>query len=727
MTKKGFFLPLTAFLVPALAFSTPSVSPTDTLKKAEIVVPEVKKDNPMELGLEDLFRPIQSSSSDSPEKEHMLGMKDAYAYLSDALEAQVKNDALLAERFILEGISIMEGMIERDPDLITNKRFTELYRSVMTEHRLFYGIPDSVNAEQGEIFAILEDVFEEEEVPGMYDYKLPEQVSTQKYSVPLTQNERVNRSIIYLTQKRPDVMRAWLERSEVYFPMIEQIFKEEGVPDELKHLAMIESGLVPFARSRAAAVGMWQFIAATGKAYGLEINWWMDERRNPEKATRAAARHLKDLYDYWNDWHLAIAGYNISPRGLKRAIRAAGGQKDYWKAYPYLPRETRNYVPMFIATTLIASNPEQFGFQKPGAPRPQDYKVQYVDGLLALKDLASAAGISLSDLKVLNPELTRWATPPNQKYPLRIPTDKVSTFIAGYDKVPRNNEMGSVSFHTVSRGETLGRIARRYGTTVRSLYEINENLSSLIRPGQRIAVPIPESDGKTIAASRPTNELRKSTSRSSTSSSSSGSGTRLTYTVKKGDTIGHIADWYDVPTWRVRSWNKTSNNIRVGEKLVVYVPTNKANLYRDISSMSFADKQKLRSRSQKEAYLASKDQETLTDGGSYTIRRGDNLNDIAKRFGTSIGELKAANNISGSRIYPGQKLVIPGQEKKIASISGTNESASSSSEAVYHTVRRGDNLNDIAKRYGTTISILRRLNDIRGSRIYPGQKLLVKE
>jgi membrane-bound lytic murein transglycosylase D len=638
----------------------------EELKKAEVVVPEIKQDNPMEVGLNDLLKPVETGDPASVDNNYLGQIKDAYAYLTDALEAEIKNDALLTERFLLSSISIMERIIENDPDVTSDRRFTELYRSVMTEHRLFYGIPDSVNAEQGEIFSILEELFEsDDEIPGSLALELPESTKLNKTTVPILQNEQVNRSIIYLTQKRRDVMEAWLTRSEIYFPMIEKIFKEEGVPDELKHLAMIESGLVPYARSRARAVGMWQFIAATGKAYGLEIDWWVDERRNPEKATRAAARHLKDLYSNWKDWHLAIAGYNISPRGLKRAIRAGGGQEDYWSAYRYLPRETRNYVPMFIAATIVASNPEQFGFKSSYAETAQVYDIQYVDGLLALTDLAEAAGMSLQELKMLNPELLKWATPPGQKYPLRIKKGSSEQFLAAYKDIPRNNEMGSVSFHTVSRGESLGKIASRYGTTVRSLYEINDNLSSLIRPGQKIAVPIPEANNRSISANRPSNEVRvtsSSSSKSSSSSSAPANTKKMTYTVKKGDTIGHIADWYDVATWQVRAWNSTSNRIRVGQKLSVYVPSSKADLYTDMNSMSFNEKQSLRSRNAKEKLLAAKTSSSsdkpTTTGDVYVVKRNDTLIAIAKSLGIDVNELKRLNNIKGSRIYPGQKLQI---------------------------------------------------------------------
>src|SRR5690625_1683090 len=189
--------------------------------------------------------------------------------------------------------------------------------------------------------------------------------------------------------------------------MMKEICEEEGVPVELIHLSMIESGLVPTARSGASAVGLWQFIAATGRFYDLDVNWWVDERRDPIKSTRAAAQHLKDLYEVWNDWHLALANYNLSPRGLRRGIRAAGGVEDYWAAYPHLPRETRGYVPGYIAATMIALNPEEFGFQRPSNGRVYQFDVVEVDGLMPLEELATAAGITLEELKEYNPELLR--------------------------------------------------------------------------------------------------------------------------------------------------------------------------------------------------------------------------------------------------------------------------------------------------------------------------------
>ena len=455
-------------------------------------------------------------------------------------------------------------------------------------------------------------------------------------------------------------METWLQRSEKYFPMMREIFQEEDVPTELIHLAMVESGLNPEARSWASAVGMWQFIRATGSMYGLEVNWWIDERRDPEKATRAAARHLKDLYNIWNDWHLAMANYNISPRGLKRAIRAAG-KRDYWAALPHLPRETQGYVPGFIAATMIHMNPTQFGFKEEYEGQVYDYVVHEVAPLMPLEALADAAGISTEKLKEYNPELLRWATPPNNKYPLKLPVDTKERFAANYKEIPKEKRSQNVAMHTVTRGETLGYIAQKYGTSVRALYETNESLSNTIYPGQKIVVPLAPGSNEKIAASRPTHQPRGQTSRERSEPETPDNKTKLYYKVKQGDTIGHIAEWYDIRAWQIRSWNSTSNYIRPGEKLAIYVPDSEVSYYQQINDMSFSKKQKIEreQRSGKdvtEAYLASADE----SGGTvtYTVRSNDTLINIANSFGVSVSQIKQLNNLNGSRIYVGQELRI---------------------------------------------------------------------
>ncbi|MGM0588168.1 MAG: LysM peptidoglycan-binding domain-containing protein [Bacteroidota bacterium] len=607
----------------------------------------------------------QQVTLDDLQKEIMTRIADVYRMQVLAIDAQVKNDPLSAESYINNAISELQGMTDDYPEVQSDRRFKELYRSVMAEYRGFYGIKDPSKQVEGEIFAIQKELFSEDDDWMDENYVLPENVNLNKTKVPLLQNRQVSRHLMYYAFKRPEVMQAWLDRSEQYFPMMRKIFKEEGLPLELVHLSMIESGLVPTARSWAAASGMWQFIKATGSVYGLEVNWWVDERRDPEKATRAAARHLKDLYNIWGDWHLALANYNVSPRRLKWAIRQAGGEKDYWSAYSYLPRETRGYVPGFIAATIISMNPEEFGFEEPTyGEDPYKYDVVRVDGLIELNTLAEFAGISTQELKKYNPELLRWATPPGGEYPLKIPVDSKESFIAAYEKMPEKERQTNIAMHTVRSGESLGYIARKYGTSVRGLYEVNENLSEIIHPGDRIVVPLPAGSSTSLAVNKPSHQPRGNVSSRSSSRDrrqAPANSTQLTYTVKRGDTIGHIAEWYDVAAWKVRAWNGTGNRIYPGAKLTIYVPNNKVSLYRRVNDLSFAEKQNIESRQRSGESLASINLASNDNNGSvvkYRVRRNDTLIDIANSFNTTVGEIQRLNNLRSTRIYVGQTLSI---------------------------------------------------------------------
>jgi membrane-bound lytic murein transglycosylase D len=591
---------------------------------------------------------------DSFERDMMLRIANIYSTHVQALKAQVNNEPVEAERLINASLTASQDMLDEYPEIRSNTRFAQLSRAVVGEYRAFYGITEEEDQVQGEIFAIQEDFLEDENTLAE-DFSFPKDTELFKTSVPLLQNAQVNRHLVYYTLRRPDVMEKWRERAEVYKPMMLEIFREEGMPEELVYLAFIESGLNPTARSWASAVGMWQFIAATARVYGIEINWWVDERRDPEKATRAAARHLKDLYNVWGDWHLAMANYNISPRGLNRAINRAGGVKDYWAAYPYLPRETRGYVPGFIATTMINLSPEEFGFQTNYGKDPYSYETVEVDGLMSLEILAEAMGVSTETLKGYNPELLRWATPPGTKYALKVPVGKADDLLAIYDSLPRENQNQSITMHTVQSGESIGLIARKYGTTVSGIYASNDNLSNVIYPGQLIAVPLPAGSVDQLSVNRPTNQRSGTVTTRSSSSNSSipANSVKLLYKVKTGDTIGHIAEWHDVRAWQIRSWNGIGNTIRVGQNLTLYVSNNKEEHYKAINSLSFNEKQDLERRQKAGENIFGEE-----DASTYVVKRNDTLIAIARSFGISTSQLRELNDIAGSIIYVGQVLKV---------------------------------------------------------------------
>ncbi len=608
--------------------------------------------------------PFQTSEFDEYHRiDKELLQRLAYIYRVHLLsmEAQINDDLVSAEEYITDGLMALQNLMDDHPKIQNNRQFGELYRTVLTEYQEFYGITDSIIDVQGEIFQVHKELLRAEE-DDWFDNKvfaLPENLDTEKTQVPLIRNQQVNNHIAYLTVRRPEVMERWLERSARYFPMMREIFREENVPEELVHLAMIESGLVATARSHARAVGMWQFIFATGSVYGLEVNWWIDERRDPVKATRAAARHLRDLHEYWDgDWHLALANYNVSTRRMLSSVRLAGGERNYWEIYPFLPRETRGYVPGFIAATLVAMNPEDFGFESHYDAEPYEFDVVEIQGSVELALLAECAGITAQDLRNLNPELLRWATPPGDNpYPLKIPKGNKEEFLAAYEEIPEEKRINDLVIHTVKRGETLGLIANRYGTTVRSLYQSNEGLSSIIHPGQDLVIPVPGGSNVAIRTDEPSRAqtARLRTASQAPSPNRPANTAAVTYVVKSGDTVGHIAEWFNTQAWQIRSWNNIGNLIRPGQRLTIYVPANQQQQYAQLNDMS---------RTQRNSFSissATTQVSTVSDGEFrvYTVRPNDNLTTIARTFNTNVRAIQNLNSLSSTRIYAGQTLRIP--------------------------------------------------------------------
>jgi membrane-bound lytic murein transglycosylase D len=647
-------------------------------------------------------------------EEILVLMADIYRYQAEILSATARNDSAETEMLLEETLADLLRL-SRAAGVDTMPRYRELYRSVIGEYEAFFGEMDSLSAAYGNIFGFRARMFaslNEVDEPLLEDVVMPElgPVST---VVPMPINRVVERSLTYLRREPDKHLHLWLARAETYFPMIEQILAEEGVPDELKYLAMIESGLNPRARSWARAVGMWQFIGGTGRAYGLRVDGWVDERMDPEKATRAAARHLRDLYEMFGDWHLALAGYNYSPGKLKRRIRRVeaelGREATYWDVYRYIPRETRNYVPMFIATALITSQPEAFGVKKVEPGPKYEYHYVPVQGMMTLVELADMAGTTPEAMKALNPELRRSALPPSRKpYWIRIPYGTYDRFEKAYAELPES-ERRPATEHIVRRGETLSQIAGLYGTSWRELQRKNGLRGTSIRIGQRLAVPVNDYDPAGVGANlaeagsvtvRYGSRLIRPVALHSESESSltelasdttptaapvrkaaepPAGQTRIVYRVKSGDTLGELAEKYGVRASQLRSWNNLrGSRINVGQRLVIYTDNPPAD----------------------------------GSGVTHTVQRGDTLGKIGSRYGVSVTDLKRWNGLESSTIHPGQRLVVSG--------------SSSSSETVTYTVRRGDNLTEIARRHGVSVSNIRQWNNLSSSVIQVGQKLTIR-
>jgi len=312
------------------------------------------------------------------------------------------------------------------------------------------------------------------------------------FDIPIVINEKVEEFIHYFQTTRRDRFVTWLARSGRYIPVMKKLLKEHGLPEDLVYMAFIESGFDPYAYSRSKAVGPWQFIYLTGKRYGLRVNWWVDERRDPEKSTIAAAKYLKDLYETFACWYLAAAGYNAGEYKIVKAMKRYRTE-DFWKLteVKYLKRETKNYVPLMIAAALVAKDPEKYGFADVEYQEPLRYEKVKVPELTSLSLVANACETSLEEIKDLNPELRRGVTPPNETdYEIKIPFGKKDLFLITFE-ILRPFEKFEFKTHLVKKGETLKGIAKRYRVDLEPLLEINHlTKSSVISKGTILSIPI---------------------------------------------------------------------------------------------------------------------------------------------------------------------------------------------------------------------------------------------
>lgn len=310
-----------------------------------------------------------------------------------------------------------------------------------------------------------------------------------QFSIPVVENDRVRYFVDYFSGKKRGFFEIALARSGRYIPMMATILQGEGLPEDLVYLSLIESGFSPQAFSKAKAVGPWQFIRSTGLRYGLKINSWVDERRDPIKSTRAAAAYLKDLHLQFGEWFLAAAAYNAGERKVEKAINRSQTD-DFWRLSQktYLKKETRNYVPKFIAAALIASMPEKYGFGDIAYESPIEYNEATIERPMRLEQIAKLARTTVKVLKELNPALLRNITPPNKDgFSLRLPAGSVNTFAQDYGLLPESAKPKVIT-HKVKKGETLLAIAKHYGQRVTQLMDLNGLRSRQIRVGQDLIV-----------------------------------------------------------------------------------------------------------------------------------------------------------------------------------------------------------------------------------------------
>ena len=483
-------------------------------------------------------------------------LRDVKIYLSDAMIADVYQDT---NEVIFNLDRIFELLTEADQlgemnvdDKDEFDRFEKTLADIYTSRLITLKASDvSITAEKlrHDVTLLVEPI---EVEMGNTKYTV---LDDRDGHIPIVTNKKVEQFIKYFQTKGKKQFEIYLSRYAVYNDMIQNIIKEYSLPEELVYLAMIESGLNPKAYSRANASGMWQFIYSTGIQYNLNRNWYMDERRDPEKATHAACQYLTDLYEQFDNWYLALAAYNAGSGRITRAQRLHQ-TSDFWQLHS-LPRETRNYVPFFLAASIIGKDPQKYGFNVPQND-PLRYDIVEIEKSGDLSVLAQSAGISLSTLQKYNPELRQSATPATA-YNLKLPIGKKDQFEKKYAALPDSKRFAPQYLtHRVRSGENLGSISRKYRVSIHDIASVNKIKNRhKIAVGQRLTIPV---RGTKV-------------SYSSTSSARPTGTTKETYTVKKGDTLGQIADNYRIQARQIRSWNgiKYGEYIHPGQKITLWL------------------------------------------------------------------------------------------------------------------------------------------------------------
>jgi membrane-bound lytic murein transglycosylase D len=457
------------------------------------------------------------------------------------------------------------------------------------------------------------------------------------HDLPLTINDTVLSYLnFFQTPRGRSIVEGGLRRAGRYREMISRIFREEGVPQDLIYLAQAESGFKPLALSKASARGMWQFMSYTGRLYGLQHTWWVDDRQDPEKATRAAARHLRDLYQIFGDWYLAMAAYDSGAGNVQRAVERTG-YADFWELYKrnVLPRETKNYVPIIVAMALVAKDAAHYGVNvEPESPEPAE--IVKPGRPIDLRLVAETIDVDLETLKALNPSLLRVVTPADAGFELRLPTGTADRFFAEIAVIPPEKWV-SWRRHRVEAGETLTAIAHRYHVTPAAIADANELEKGVsLQAGEKLIIPAARSEMT--------------------------SGKLVHYRVRRGDTMASIAEQFSVDVDEVRHWNGLrSITVRRGMSLRIYPggrrpPEAKTSRKSRPTAAGSAQASVPRPAASKAAATASG-----APGKTvwHQVKRGETLWSVASAYGTNVQALRAANGFLASReLRAGDQLKI---------------------------------------------------------------------
>jgi membrane-bound lytic murein transglycosylase D len=528
--------------------------------------------------------------------------------------------------------------------------------------------------------------------------------------------------------------------SEYYFPMFEEVFAKNNIPLEIKYLAIVESALNPKAVSRVGATGLWQFMYQTGKQYNLKIDSYIDERSDPLKATAAAAQYMSNMFNIFGDWELVLASYNSGPGNVSKAIRRSGGQQNFWSIKQNLPKETQGYVPAFLATMYLYEYRKEHGI-KPNKAVVQHFATDTVmiKKQMSFKQISDLLDMPVSQLQLLNPSYKLNVIPnyTDESHYLRLPKDKMGVFVSNEDKIyayiqheselKNNNPFiknatttavaaavekpsypagSTTQYYKVKQGDNLSSIASQYNVSIDELKKWNKLKSNSVSYGKILTIISTETNTNTAVALAETKinkiekvkrEVKKDSIIANTKTSN--------YIVQRGDNLSDIAEQNNVTVAQLKEWNKLSGNvIQAG------------------TSLQVSEKE----IEVKEAVAATPELKNI----EYTVQKGDNLGNIAKKFGTAIADLKEWNHLADNNIALGKTLIVAKNEIAINTSKATAASfkktkIDSVSLQQDYLVKKGDSLFSIAKKSGVTVSDIKKWNDINNEDIKPGMKLKI--
>ena len=513
--------------------------------------------------------------------------------------------------------------------------------------------------------------------------KAEAEIKSTHSDLPLMMTDQVAGYINYFSNRGRGTVERALARSGRYEDMIRRTLKEEGVPQDLIYLAQAESGFHPLAVSRAGARGMWQFMGSRAAGYGLERSWWIDDRQDPEKATRAAAHHLKDLYNQFGDWYLAMAAYNSGPGTVQSAVKRTG-YADFWELYRrnVLPKETRNYVPIIVAVTIMAKNPSQYGLDSVVKDKPVPYDTVKIDYPIDLRLVAECVDATTDDLLDLNPSLLRMTTPKfadskggdsrvgdsrvgdsrfsdkDNTFELHLPAGTAEKFQSAVAAIPADKRVWW-RYHKVQAGETLASIARTYHTTPKAIAEANDFSAADLKSGA-LPEPTPGSETRLIIPIAPGKQADTSTYARATTH----------YKIRKGDTIATVAANFGVSEKMLRSWNRLKGDSLAGRKtLYLHLPVAPSGETQAASRRASSRSSNLKTASSKtksnSGHPAGTHPAATQAAGTqaaaavvhHKVKQGETLYSIANSYKTTVSALKHDNR-DVATLRPGMILIV---------------------------------------------------------------------